>query len=172
MLSRIISSLTPQLESAARKLASLKDTEPLPVSVVFDAQNTTLPCEFQNAGSATVVAEIIISETDFRPMVTAVWADIILPQMLNSALLRNAVKRAILSTVSECGFTIPMDFSMHLDITTNGADTSVSSLSALMKALTMGALANALFQAVGSGGSSLPTSSSVLEKVLSSHTGS
>lgn len=41
-----------------------------------------------------------------------------------------------------------------------------------MKALTMGALANALFQAVGSGGSSLPTSSSVLEKVLSSHTGS
>ena len=172
VLSRIISSLTPQLESAARKLASLKDTEPLPVSVVFDAQNTTLPCEFQNAGSATVVAEIIISETDFRPMVTAVWADIILPQMLNSASLRNAVKRAILSTVSECGFAIPMDFSMHLDITTNGADTSVSSLSALMKALTMGALANALFQAVGSGGSSLPTSSSVLEKVLSSHTGS
>lgn len=166
VLSRIISSLTPQLESAARKLAVLKDEEALPVSVIFDAQNTALPCEFQNAGYATVVAEIIINETDFYPTVTAVWADIILPQMLNEASLRNAVKRSILSTIAECGFMIPLDFEMHLGITATGTDTTVSSLASLMKALTIGALSNALYQVAGKEGSMLPTSSSMLEKVL------
>lgn len=165
VLSRIISSFTPQLESAAKKLAVLKETE-IPASITFETQNTSLPCEFQNNASATVIAEIVTSELDFIPTATEVWASIIIPNAINTATLKNSIKRNILNTIEECGFRIPDGFRIHLDITVSGADTSVSSVGMLMKALTMGALADALYQLGGPEASILPASGRHIANVL------
>lgn len=166
VLSRIIASFTPQLDSAAKNLAVLKESEALPVSLRFDAENTYYPCEFENAGYGTAVCEVMISESDYIPVITELWASFSFPDILDETTLLGSVKRAFLLSLTENGVTIPPGFRMHIDITSTGTEGPVASVGGLVKALTEGALANALYQAGGARAAILPASAEKLEKAL------
>ena len=166
VLSRITASFTPQIESAAKNLAVLKESEALPVSLRFDAENTYYPCEFENTGSGTAVCEVTISESDYIPVVTELWACLAFPEILDESTLLGSVKRAFLVSLSESGVSIPLDFRMHITIAATGVEGPVAAVSGLVRALTEGALANALYQAGGKDAAVLPVSASRLEKVF------
>ena len=166
VLSRITASFTPQLESAAKNLAVLKESETLPVSLRFDAENTYYPCEFENTGSGTAICEITISESDYIPVVTELWACLAFPEILDEDTLMGSVKRAFLISLAENGVTIPLDFRMHISISATGVEGPVASVSGLVRALTQGALANALYQAGGKDAAILPVSAKRLERVF------
>ena len=166
VLSRITASFTSQLDSAAKNLAVLKESEALPVSLRFDAENTYYPCEFENAGCGTAICEIMISESDYTPIVTELWAALTFPEILDESTLLGSVKRAFLTSLSENGVTIPLDFRMHITINATGVEGPVAAVGELVRALTEGALANALYQAGGKDAAVLPTSARNLEEVF------
>lgn len=166
VLSRITASFTSQLDSAAKNLAVLKESEALPVSLRFDAENTYYPCEFENAGCGTAICEIMISESDYTPVVTELWAALTFPEILDESTLLGSVKRAFLTSLSENGVTIPLDFRMHITINATGVEGPVAAVGELVRALTEGALANALYQAGGKDAAVLPTSARNLEEVF------
>lgn len=149
VLSRLVASLTPQLESAAKRLSVLKDTEKLPVSIRLDAENTYYPCEFENSGCGAIVAEIIIEKESMIPVARNVWAAFAFPTIMDETSLRNSIKRTIMMTLSENGMRLPADFSIHLDISETGTEDTVASVQQLARGLTLGAAMNALAQALG-----------------------
>ena len=149
VLSRLVASLTPQLESAAKRLSVLKDTEKLPVSIKFDAENTYYPCEFENSGSGAVVCEIIIEKGSMIPQARSVWGSFSFPTIMDEVSLRNSIRRTIMMTIAENGIQLPSDFAIHLDITATGTEGTVASVQQITRGLTLGALMNALSQAIG-----------------------
>ena len=149
VLSRLVASLTPQLESAAKRLSVLKDTEKLPVSIRLDAENTYYPCEFENSGCGAIVAEIIIEKESMIPVARNVWAAFAFPTIMDETSLRNSIKRTIMMTLSENGMRLPADFSIYLDISETGTEDTVASVQQLARGLTLGAAMNALAQALG-----------------------
>ncbi len=157
-LSRIVSSFTLQLESAAKKLAVLKDTEKLPVSLRFDAENTYYPCEFENSGYGAVACEIMIDKASMIPSVVGVWASFLFPSVLDRVSLENSIRRTIMMTLQENGMHIPLSFHIHIEISEEGTDDTISSVHQIARGLTLGALADALHQAAGDKAASLPIS--------------
>ena len=149
VLSRLVASLTPQLESAAKRLSVLKDTEKLPVSIKFDAENTYYPCEFENSGSGAVVCEIIIEKGSMIPQARSVWGSFSFPTIMDEVSLRNSIRRTIMMTIVENGIQLPSDFAIHLDISATGTEGTVASVQQIARGLTLGALMNALSQAIG-----------------------
>ena len=166
VLSRIVTSFSSQLESAAKKLAVLKDEEPLPVSLKFDAEDSYYPCEFENAGCGTVVCEVSIRQSDMKPVATAIWAAFSFHSILDEESLRNALKRTLMMTLSEFGAEIPMDFQMNIEISSTGSGGALSSPQELARGLAIGALSDALMQAAGKEAAALPTSSSMIEELF------
>ena len=158
VLARIVSSFTLQLESASKRLAVLKETEKLPVSLKFDAENTYYPCEFENSGYGAVVCEIMIEKATMIPSVIGVWASFAFPTIMDRISLENALRRTIMMTLKENGMDIPLSFRIDLRISEEGTDDTISSVQQLARGLTLGALSNALHQATGDRISSLPTS--------------
>ena len=158
VLARIVSSFTLQLESASKRLAVLKETEKLPVSLKFDAENTYYPCEFENSGYGAVVCEIMIDKATMIPSVIGVWASFSFPTIMDRTSLENAIRRTIMMTLQENGMYIPLSFRIDLRISEEGTDDTISSVQQLARGLTLGALSNALHQATGDRISSLPTS--------------
>ena len=157
-LSRIVSSFTLQLESAAKRLAVLKDTEKLPVSLRFDAENTYYPCEFENSGYGAVACEIMIDKSSMIPSVVGVWASFLFPSVLDRVSLENSIRRTIMMTLQENGMHIPLSFHIHIEISEEGTDDTISSVHQIARGLTLGALADALHQAAGDKAASLPIS--------------
>lgn len=165
VLSRLVASFTPQLESAARRLSVLKDSEKAPVSLRFDAENTSYPCEFENSGYGSVVCGIRIDRSSMIPMAMEVWGSFAFPSIMDRISLINSIRRTILLTLRENGISIPLSFRMHISIRETGTDDTVSSVQQLARGLTLGALMNALAQAIGSRAAELPVSAGEIEKL-------
>lgn len=162
VLSRFISCFTPQIAAAAKRLNILRLEDKLPVSIVFDAENTYYPCEFEHSGFGSIIAEVRISSISFEPVVTEIWASFLLPHIIDQKSVCNEAKCYILTTLSECGAIIPQNFKLHLSISkddNNSNTETITNIESLARALTMGAFANALHQAAGAKAAVLPTSS-------------
>ena len=166
VLARIVSSFTLQLDSAAKRLAVLKETEKLPVSLRFDAENTYYPCEFENTGNGAVVCEVKIDKATMIPSVTGVWGSFAFPSIMDRSSLENSLRRTIMMTLRENGMDIPLSFRIHLDITEDGTDDTISSVQQLARGLTLGALSNAMHQAAGDLASSLPISAAEINEAF------
>ena len=165
VLSRIVASFSSQLENASKKLAVLKDEEQLPVSIRFDAENTSFPCEFESSGCGAVALEVMIRQCDMKPVVTAIWASFSFPAILDEISLKNSLKRTLMTTVHEFGGVIEDDFSLYLEISASGSGT-LSSPQELARGLAIGALADALMQAGGKTAASMPISSTKIEEIF------
>ena len=166
VLSRIIASFTPQLDSAAKNLAVLKESEALPVSLRFDAENTYYPCEFENSGYGAVVCEVHIDKLTMIPSVSGVWASFTFPSIMDRTSLENSLRRTIIMTLRENGMDIPLSCHINIDISDEGTDDTISSVQQLARGLTLGALANAMHQAAGNKASSLPISADEINEVF------
>lgn len=167
VLSRLVASFSSQLESAAKKLAVLKDEEPLPVSLKFDAENTSFPCEFESSGCGALALEVMIRKSDMKPIVTAMWASFSFPTILDEVSLKNSLKRTLMTTVHEFGGVVEEDFRLYIEISSSGSG-SLSSPQELARGLAIGALSDALMQAGGKEAAVLPVSSSKLEEIFRS----
>ena len=167
VLSRLVASFSSQLESAAKKLAVLKDEEPLPVSLKFDAENTSFPCEFESSGCGALALEVMIRKSDMKPVVTAMWASFSFPTILDEVSLKNSLKRTLMTTVHEFGGVVEEDFRLYIEISSSGSG-SLSSPQELARGLAIGALSDALMQAGGKEAAVLPVSSSKLEEIFRS----
>lgn len=165
VLSRLVSSLSPQIEAAAKKLKQLKDSNPPPVTVMFNTEDITYPCEFQNAGYGTIVLEIMISKYDLRPIVNKLWGSFSFSRVLNGVRLRSYIKRTILSSLEENGVVLSPDFDMDLVITDSATDGTIASVGELARGLVMAALCNALHQAGGRAAAALPTSAVKMQEI-------
>lgn len=165
VLSRLVSSFSPQLEAASKKLQTLKDTNQPPVTVMFPAEDSTYPCEFENAGYGTVIIEVVISKYDLRPIANKVWSSFSFSRMLNETRLRSYIKRTILAALEENGVLLSPDFDMDLVVTETGSDGTIASVGELARGLVMAALSNALHQAGGKAAAALPTSAVKLQEV-------
>ncbi len=165
VLSRIVSSFSAQLDAAAKKLATMKDTESLPVSLKFNAENISFPCEFENAGSGAVVCELMVEKSDMRPMAIALWASFSFPTILDETSLTNSLKRTLMTTLAEFGIGIEEDFKLSIEINETGIG-ALSSPQELARGLTIGALSSALMQIGGKQAAILPTSSRNLEEIF------
>ncbi len=166
VLSRIVASFTLQLESAAKRLSVLKDTEKPPVYLQFDAENTYYPCEFENSGSGAVVCEVMIDKTTMVPRVKGIWASFAFPTVMDRISLENSIRRTIMMTLQENGMSIPLSFRIHVDITEEGTDDTISSVQQLARGLTLGALYNALHQAAGGKADKLPISDAEINEAF------
>ena len=166
VLARIVSSFTLQLDSAAKRLAVLKETEKLPVSIKFDAENTYYPCEFENTGNGAVVCEVKIEKATMIPSVTGVWGSFSFPSIMDRTTLENSLRRTIMMTLRENGMAIPLSFRIHLDITEDGTNDTISSVQQLARGLTLGALSNAMHQAAGDMADSLPITEGEINEVF------
>lgn len=162
VLSRLVSSFTLQMESAAKRLSVLKESEKLPVSLKFDAENASYPCEFENTGCGAVVCEIRIDRATMIPSVSGVWASFSFPTIMDRVPLENSLRRTIMMTLQENGMNIPLSFHISIDIKEEGTDDTIASVHQLARGLTLGALSNALSQAAGNRISSLPISAEEL----------
>ena len=165
VLSRIVASFTSQLESAAKKLAVLKDEEQLPVSLRFDAENTSFPCEFESSGCGAVALEVMIRACDMKPVVTSLWAAFSFPTIIDAVSLKNSLKRTLMTTVNEFGGVIEEDFKLYLEISASGSG-ALSSPQELARGLVIAALADALMQAGGKEAAVLPASSEKIEEIF------
>ena len=166
VLSRIVTSFSSQLESATKKLAVLKEEEPLPVSLKFDAEDSFYPCEFENAGCGAVACEIMIRQSDMKPVATSLWASFSFPSILDRTSLTNALKRTLMMTINEFGAEIPLDFHLSVEVSSAGSTGALSSPQELARGLAIAALADALMQARGKEAAKLPTSSSRIEELF------
>ena len=166
VLSRIVASFTLQLDSAAKRLNVLKETEKLPVSIKFDAENTYYPCEFENSGYGAVVCEVHIDKLTMIPSVSGVWASFTFPSIMDRTSLENSLRRTIIMTLRENGMDIPLSCHINIDISDEGTDDTISSVQQLARGLTLGALANAMHQAAGNKASSLPISAEEINEVF------
>ena len=61
------------------------------------------------------------------------------------------------------GMVIPLSFRLHLELRETGTDDTVSSVQQLARGLTLGALMNAVAQAIGSKAAELPVTDEDLE---------
>ena len=165
VLSRIVASFSSQLDSAAKKLAVLKDEEPLPVSLRFDAENTSFPCEFENSGSGAVAIEVMIRKCDMKPIVTSLWAAFSFPTILDEPSLKNSLKRTIMTTIHEFGGMVEEDFKLYIEISASGSGL-LSSPQELARGLAIGALSDAFMQAGGKAAATLPVSSEKIEEIF------
>ncbi len=156
VLSRLVASFTLQLDSAAKRLNVLKETEKLPVSIKFDAENTYYPCEFENSGYGAIACEVRIDKLSMIPSVYGIWGSFTFPTIMDRTSLENSLRRTIMMTLRENGMNIPLSFRIHLEISEDGTDDTISSVQQLARGLTLGALSNALHQAAGHHASSLP----------------
>lgn len=156
VLSRLVSSFTLQLDNAAKRLNVIKDTEKLPVSLKFDAENTYYPCEFENSGYGAIACEVRIDKLSMIPSVYNIWGAFTFPTIMDHSSLENSLRRTIMMTLRENGMNIPLSFRIHLDISEDGTDDTISSVQQLARGLTLGALSNAMKQAAGRHASSLP----------------
>ena len=166
VLSRVVASFTLQLESAAKRLNVLKETEKLPVSIKFDAENTYYPCEFENSGYGAVVCEVMIDKLSMLPSVSGLWASFTFPAIMDRISLENSLRRTIMMTLRENGMDIPLSFRIRIDISEDGTDDTISSVQQLARGLTLGALSNAMHQAAGNKASSLPISAEEINSVF------
>ena len=167
VLSRYASCFTPQLAAAAKRLNILRLADKIPVSIKFDAENTYYPCEFEHSGFGAVIAEVKISSMSFSPVVTEVWANFCLSHIIDQKDAYNKARCFILTTLGECGATIPSSFKLHLSLSSKeGISETITNIEALARALTMGAFANALYQAAGAKAAIMPTSAERIEQAL------
>ena len=166
VLSRLVASFTLQLDSAAKRLSVLKETEKLPVSLKFDAENTYYPCEFENSGNAAVVCEVKIDKATMIPSVTGVWGAFNFPTIMDRSSLENSIRRTIMMTLRENGMNVPLSFRIHLDLSEDGTDDTISSIQQLARGLTLGALSNAMKQAAGDKSASLPISDEEINRIF------
>ena len=165
VLSRFIAGFSSQLESAAKQISKAKENGKLPITYRFPAEDTCFPCEFKNSGFGAVSCSIVINEIDMIPSVDRVYASFSFSQILDIASLRNSLRRVILATIEENGFSVSEGFFISIGIKTNTSSDSIASIAELARGLTEGALANALRQALGNEAASLPTSAERLNRI-------
>ena len=158
VLARIVATLTRRLEGASKRLSILKDEQKLPVSLKFDIENKTAPCEFENSGYGAVACEVRIDQMTMMPSVTGVWASFRFPAIMDRTSLDNSIRRTIMMTLRENGMYLPLSFHIEIEIADTGTDDTISSVQQLARGLTLGALSNAMYQAAGKMAASLPIS--------------
>lgn len=148
ILSRFICSFSKQLQTNARKLKSLKETEKLPIAITFDVENRFFPCEFDESAYAAMAIEVMLPETSFSPKVKEVWAEYSVGLIADSAILTSSIKQLILRTLIECGMEIDSSLRINISFVRRDAE-GIASVVSVTKAIVISCLSSALEQAIG-----------------------
>ncbi len=166
VLSRFTSCYPMQLKKACIELNEARKNRQAPISVKFDAEGISESTEFNYGGFGTVVLELVVNRSDYKPIVKELWASFCFSKIPQNLSVKQTAKRSILNTLEFCGAVIKEDFKMHIDYTINKtAEDNLASIPSIARGLTMAAFANALYQIGGPEGSVLPASANRLEKV-------
>ncbi len=140
-----------QLMKAANKFSSLI-VDDSPVELKFNAQNLSLPCEFEASGGGAAVCEIRIPKVSLVPVARELWLDV----SLALPYTRGAVKRikaVATETLSSLGAELSDDFVVNVKFSSSRKDTNVySSLENTTRFLVTAAYTASLWQAMGARG--------------------
>ena len=147
-LSRFISSVSKQLKSSARKLNGMKDTEKLPISITFDAEDKFFPCEFDESGFGAMAIEVTLADSSFIPEVKEVWASYSVGDVANLEILVNSIKVLIIRTLKENGMAVSSSTRVNISVSKSEGE-SIAAVVSLTRGLVMSALTSALEQAIG-----------------------
>ena len=108
-----------------------------------------------------MVIELRIDERDYEVTIEEVWAEYSIGVIADEATLVNTIRQAIMRTLVENGAKLSSQCRINITIDRRITD-NVAAVGSITRALTTGALMNAITQAFGKKGSYLPTSASYL----------
>ena len=152
LLSSYSSVFITQLVKAIAELSNrvkAKKSEP-PVIIKFNAQNLSLPCEFEYSGFGAAVAEVKIPKISLEPEVTGLWIDCGL-KIPNSRGIKEKIRSTAIHAIGEIGLKLSDKARISVNFSQEKKDVGIySSLENLTRALTTSAIAGALWQALGS----------------------
>lgn len=148
ILSRYITSFSKMLRNSARKLKSLKESEKLPISISFNAEDKFFPCEFDENGFAAMAIEVILPELSLIPKIKDVWVTYSVSEVANKEALLQSAKTLIARVLKENGMLIDRDSKINISLVKRQGE-NIASLTSLTRALVISSLASALEQAIG-----------------------
>lgn len=161
VLSRFVCNFSRQLQAGAKRLRSLKEKEEPPFSLLVDVENKFFPCEFDEGCFGSMVLEIKVDESDYRVVVEEIWVEYSIGVIAEETILMNTIKQTIMRSLAENGADLSPLCKINISINRRMTD-NVAAVVSMTRALTTGALMNALAQAFGKKGASLPTSAEYL----------
>lgn len=161
VLSRFVCNFSRQLQAGAKRLKQLKETEKPPFSLLVDVENKYFPCEFDEGCFGAMVIELRIDERDYEVTIEEVWAEYSIGVIADEATLVNTIRQVIMRTLVENGAKLSSQCKVNISINRRITD-NIAAVGSVTRALTTGALMNALTQAYEKKGAYLPTSASFL----------
>ncbi len=167
ILSSYNTAFLTQLMKAANKLSSLIDGDNGPVDLNFNAQNLSLPCDYEYSGYGAAVCEITIPKVSLDPIAQKLWLDMSLALPSTRGVVRK-IKSIAIETLSSLGAKISDKFSIDVSFTPDKKDASLySSIENTTKMLVTGAYTTALWQVLGEKSSlTLPTLAADVDKII------
>ncbi len=167
ILSSYNTAFLTQLMKAANKLSSLIDGNNGPVDLNFNAQNLSLPCDYEYSGYGAAVCEITIPKVSLNPIAQKLWLDMSLALPSTRGVVRK-IKSIAIETLSSLGAKISEKFSIDVSFTPDKKDASLySSIENTTKMLVTGAYTTALWQVLGEKSSlTIPTLAADVDKII------
>lgn len=167
ILSTYNTAFLTQLMKAANKLSSLIDGDNGPVDLNFNAQNLSLPCDYEYSGYGAAVCEITIPKVSLDPIARKLWLDMSLALPSTRGVVRK-IKSIAIETLSSLGAKISDKFSIDVSFTPDKKDASLySSIENTTKMLVTSAYTTALWQVLGEKSSlTIPTIAADVDKII------
>lgn len=138
-----------QLMKAANKLSTLIGEDDGPIDLNFNAQNLTLPCEFEASGYGAAVCEINIPKVSLEPVAKKLWLDVALALPYTRGVQRK-IKSIATETLAALGARLDDNFSISVKFSSEKKDANVySSLENATRFLVTSSYVAALWQALG-----------------------
>lgn len=138
-----------QLMKAANKLSTLIGEDDSPIDLNFNAQNLTLPCEFEASGYGAAVCEINIPKVSLVPVAKKLWLDVALALPYTRGVQRK-IKSIATETLAALGARLDDNFSISVKFSSEKKDANVySSLENTTRFLVTSSYVAALWQALG-----------------------
>ncbi len=167
ILSSYDTAFLTQLMKAANKLSSLIGDDNGPVDLNFNAQNLSLPCDYEYSGYGVAVCEITIPKVSLDPIAQKLWLDMSLALPSTRGVVRR-IKSIAIETLSSLGARISSKFSIDISFTPDKKNASLySSIENTTKMLVTGAYTTALWQVLGEKSNlTLPTLAGDVDKII------
>lgn len=159
---------TKQIAAAAKSLSTLLEKGGRnSIQLRFKSAMGSTPCEFEYAGFGAMIIEIEISKVDYLPIVKEAWGSFSISDLQQEGEYRQVARRAILSTIKECGGVLSEEFRLNIEfiLSADIADQNAP-VGSVVRGLTLSAFSNAICQAAGEEAAYLPVTAKRLEKIL------
>ena len=146
---------------------SKKEDAELPITLRFNSQNLSLPCELEYSGFVTAVVELVIPKISLIPEVKNIWIDTALA-LPNLKGIKDRIKSTAMVAFEDLGIGIADNFNINVNFSSERKDIGTySSMENLVRSLVISALSSALWQATGQGsGLKLPMGDKEIEKYI------